>query len=110
MPIHPAMLARSIATLTALDPEQDLAATLEQAVVAAKQLFMVDAAGIMLADPDGRLRWASASDQLAQALEDSQERSSPVPACRRSLAASRQSCMTPPWNRTGESSPWRLVS
>ena len=42
-------------------------------MVAAKQLFMVDAAGIMLADPDGRLRWASASDQLAQALEDSQE-------------------------------------
>ena len=73
MPIHPAMLARSIATLTALDPEQDLAATLEQAVVAAKQLFMVDAAGIMLADADGRLRWASASDALAQALEDSQE-------------------------------------
>jgi isoaspartyl peptidase/L-asparaginase-like protein (Ntn-hydrolase superfamily) len=73
MPIHPGMLARSIATLTALDPEQDLAATLEQAVVAAKQLFMVDAAGIMLADADGRLRWASASDPLAQALEDSQE-------------------------------------
>jgi hypothetical protein len=73
MPIDPSMLAKSIATLTDLDPERDLAATLEQAVVAAKQLFVVDAAGIMLADADGRLRWASASDPLAQVLEDNQE-------------------------------------
>ena len=73
MPIDPAMLAKSIATLTDLDPERDLASTLEQAVVAAKQLFEVDAAGIMLADGDGRLRWASASDPVAQALEDNQE-------------------------------------
>jgi putative methionine-R-sulfoxide reductase with GAF domain len=73
MPIDPATLAKSIATLTDLDPRRDLAATLEQAVVAAKQLFEVDAAGIMLGDADGRLRWASASDPLAQALEDNQE-------------------------------------
>jgi putative methionine-R-sulfoxide reductase with GAF domain len=73
MPIDPAMLAKSIATLTELDPERDLGATLEQAVVAAKQLFVVDAAGIMLADADGRLRWASASDPLARTLEDNQE-------------------------------------
>ena len=73
MPIDPSMLAKSIATLTDLDPELDLAATLEQAVVAAKQLFEVDGAGIMLADADGRLRWASASDPLAQTLEDNQE-------------------------------------
>jgi GAF domain-containing protein len=64
---------QSIATLTDLDPERDLAGMLEQAVVAAKQLFEVDAVGIMLADADGRLRWASASDPLAQALEDNQE-------------------------------------
>jgi hypothetical protein len=57
MPIDPVMLAKSIATLTDLDPELDLAATLEQAVIAAKQLFMVDAAGIMLADANGKLRW-----------------------------------------------------
>jgi hypothetical protein len=73
MPIDPALLAVSIATLTDLDPQRDLAATLEQALVAAKQLFAVDAAGIMLADADGRLRWASASDPLAQTLEDNQE-------------------------------------
>ena len=43
MPIDPAMLAKSIATLTDLEPEQDLPATLQQAVMAAKQLFAVDA-------------------------------------------------------------------
>jgi hypothetical protein len=62
-----------IGTLTDLHPEQDLAATLQEAVVAAKQLFDVDAAGIMLADMEGKLRWASASDQRAQTLEDNQE-------------------------------------
>jgi GAF domain-containing protein len=73
MPIDPALLAKSIAALTDVDPQRDLAATLEQAVVAAKQLFAVDAAGIMLADADGKLCWASASDPLAQTLEDNQE-------------------------------------
>jgi GAF domain len=52
---------------------KDLPATLHQAVIAAKQLFDADAAGVMLADIDGRLRWASASDQRAQTLEDNQE-------------------------------------
>jgi GAF domain-containing protein len=73
MPIDPALLAKSIAALADLDPQRDLASTLEQAVVAVKQLFAVDAAGVMLADADGRLRWASASDPLAQTLEDNQE-------------------------------------
>ena len=73
MPIDPSMLAKSIGTLTDLHPDQDLPATLQQAVMAAKQLFDADAAGIMLTDADGQLRWASASDQRAQALEDNQE-------------------------------------
>ena len=73
MPIDPSMLAKSIGTLTDLDPQRDLAATLQQAVIAAKQLFDADAAGVMLADADGQLRWASASDRLAQAIEDNQE-------------------------------------
>ncbi len=73
MPIDPADLAKSIGTLTDLHPEQDLAATLQEAVVAAKSLFDADAAGIMLADMEGKLRWASASDQRAQTLEDNQE-------------------------------------
>jgi putative methionine-R-sulfoxide reductase with GAF domain len=88
MPIDPALLAKSIATLTDLDPQRDLAATLEQAVVAAKQLFVVDAAGIMLADADGRLRWASASDPLAQTLEDNQETFAAGP-CLQAFASGR---------------------
>jgi hypothetical protein len=43
MPIDPAMLAKSIGTLTDLHPDQDLPATLHQAVLAAKQLFDGDA-------------------------------------------------------------------
>jgi GAF domain-containing protein len=73
MPIDPSMLAKSIGTVTDLNPHRDLVATLQQAVIAAKQLFDADAAGVMLADADGQLRWASASDQLAQAIEDNQE-------------------------------------
>jgi hypothetical protein len=69
----PAMLAKSIGTLADLDPTRDLAATLQQAVDAAKILFDADAAGIMLADLDGQLRWATPSDQRAQTLEDNQE-------------------------------------
>ena len=67
------MLAKSIGTLTDLHPDQDLAATLQQAVQAAKQLFDADAAGVMLVDLDGALRWASASDERPQVLEDNQE-------------------------------------
>jgi hypothetical protein len=73
MPIDPAMLAKSIGTLTDLQPQQDLVVTLQQAVLAAKQLFDADAAGVMLVDVDGSLCWASASDQRAQILEDNQE-------------------------------------
>jgi putative methionine-R-sulfoxide reductase with GAF domain len=92
MPIDAALLATSIATLTDLDPQRDLAATLEQAVVAAKQLFAVDAAGIMLADADGRLRWASASDPLAQTLEDNQETFAAGP-CLEAFASGRSAVM-----------------
>jgi isoaspartyl peptidase/L-asparaginase-like protein (Ntn-hydrolase superfamily) len=88
MPIDPGLLAKSIATLTDLDPKLDLAATLEQAVVAAKQLFAVDAAGIMLADAHGKLRWASASDPLAQTLEDNQETFAAGP-CQPAFASGR---------------------
>jgi GAF domain-containing protein len=73
MPIDPSMLAKSIGTLTDLHPDQDLTATLQHAVQAAKQLFDADAAGVMLVDIDGALRWASASDERAQIVEDNQE-------------------------------------
>ena len=73
MSIDLSMLAKSIGTLNDLDPARDLPATLHQAVLTAKQLFDAQAAGIMLTDADGKLRWASASDQRAQTLEDNQE-------------------------------------
>jgi GAF domain-containing protein len=57
-------------------------------VLAAKQLFMVEAAGIMLADNDGTLRSARASDQRAQTLEDSQERFAAGP-CAQAFATGR---------------------
>jgi GAF domain-containing protein len=74
MPIDPTDLAKSIGALGSLDPERGLAPTLQQVADSAKQLFAADGAGLMLVDADGELRWASASDQTAQSLEDGQER------------------------------------
>ena len=74
MPIDPTDLAKSIGALGSLDPERGLAPTLQQIADAAKQLFSADGAGLMLVDADGQLRWASASDQTAQSIEDGQER------------------------------------
>src|SRR5919107_3412826 len=92
MPIDPSMLAKSIGTLTDLQPDQDLPVTLLQAVQAAKQLFDADAAGVMLVDMDGSLRWASASDQRAQVLEDNQEVFGAGP-CREAFTSSRPAVM-----------------
>jgi len=92
MPIDPVMLAKSIETLTDLQPQQDLAVTLQQAVVAAKQLFDADAAGVMLVDVDGSLRWASASDQRAQVLDDNQEIFAAGP-CARAFATGKPAVM-----------------
>jgi GAF domain-containing protein len=74
VPIDPTDLAKSIGALGSLDPERGLAPTLHQIADAAKQLFTADAAGLMLVDAEGQLRWASASDQTAQTIEDGQER------------------------------------
>jgi GAF domain-containing protein len=74
MPIDPTDLAKSIGALGSLDPERGLARTLQQVTDGAKQLFRADAAGLMLIDAEGQLRWASASDQTAQTVEGEQER------------------------------------
>jgi GAF domain-containing protein len=73
MSIDPAGLAR-IGELHDLDLERGLAATLQQVVMAAKAVFSADGAGLMLAGADGALRWASASDQQSQLVEEDQER------------------------------------
>jgi GAF domain-containing protein len=79
MPIDPAELAASIGTLYKLDLDRGLAATLQQVVNAANVLVGADGAGLMLVATDGRLRWASASNQLAQNAEAQQERAAQGP-------------------------------
>jgi GAF domain-containing protein len=73
MPVNASVLAGSIAGLADLDPTLHVAHALQQAVTAATRLFRVDGAGVMLADPDGRLRWAVASNQRVQLAGDHQE-------------------------------------
>ena len=74
MPIHPAALVRNVSSLAALDAEHDLPLAIQQIVSAAKALLRVDGAGLMLADERGELRWATASDQQTQVIEEGQER------------------------------------
>jgi GAF domain-containing protein len=74
LPIDPADLVVSIAPLGKLEFDRGLARTLQQAVDAAKELLDVDGVGLMLADSDGQLRRASASDQQVQTIEEHQER------------------------------------
>ncbi len=74
MPIDPAVLARHVSTLAPLDAERDLARAMQQITSAAKTLLGVDGAGLMLADERGQLRWATASDQPTQMIEEGEER------------------------------------
>jgi GAF domain-containing protein len=73
MGIDPAALAKTIGSLADLDTAANLEQSLREAVTAAKALFNAAGAGLMLADADGQLRWASASDPPTQRVEDGQE-------------------------------------
>ena len=101
MPIDPTDLAKSIGALGSLDPGRGLAPTLQQIADSAKQLFAADGAGLMLIDAEGQLRWASASDQTAQTLEDGQERLAQGPCAvafsQRLPAAIRDIRVEPDW-------------
>ena len=101
MPIDPTDLATSIGALGSLDPERGLARTLQQLTDGAKQLFRADGAGLMLIDAEGALRWASASDQTAQTVEDGQERLAQGPCSvafsQRLPAAIRDLNLEPDW-------------
>jgi GAF domain-containing protein len=103
MPIDPTDLATSIGALGSLDPERGLARTLQQVTDGAKRLFRADAAGLMLIDAEGQLRWASASDQTAQTLEDEQERLAQGPCAvafsQRLSAAIRNIHTEPDWDK-----------
>jgi GAF domain-containing protein len=85
MPIDPAQLARSLGALDTLDVEQGLARTLQQVLRSAKALLDADRAGLMLVDQAGALRWASASDQVAEPVAAGQERLAQGP-CRTAFA------------------------
>jgi GAF domain-containing protein len=74
MQIDPAALAASIGELHDLDLDRGLTTTLQQVVMAARTLFGADGAGLMLAEANGELRWASATDQRSQLVEEDQER------------------------------------
>jgi GAF domain-containing protein len=106
MPIDPSELTKSIGDLGSLDPDHDLAPTLQQVVTAAKQLFEADGAGLMLIDRQGRLRWASASDQNAQAAEDGQERLAQGPCMvafsQRAPAVMRDISTEPEWEELAQ--------
>jgi GAF domain-containing protein len=101
MSIDPTDLAESIGALGTLNPEHGLARTLQRLTDAAKLLFRADGAGLMLVDAEGALRWASASDQTAQTVEDGQERLAQGPCAvafsQRLPVAIRDLSLEPDW-------------
>jgi hypothetical protein len=68
MPIRPAQLASSLGALGTLDVDQGLAVTLPLVLRSAKTLLDADRAVLMLVDQTGALCWASASDQVGEAV------------------------------------------
>jgi GAF domain-containing protein len=76
---------------------------LQQVTDGAKRLFRADGAGLMLIDAEGALRWASASDQTAQTVEDSQEQLAQGPCAvafsQRLPAAIRNIHTEPDWDK-----------
>jgi putative methionine-R-sulfoxide reductase with GAF domain len=73
VPIDPAGFIATAASLREPD-ERDLARTLQQVVDTGKMLLGADGVGLMLADGNGQLRWASASDQWVQIVEEHHDR------------------------------------
>ena len=103
MPIDSAALARNLSSLAALDVEHDLPRAMQQITSAAKALLGVDGAGLMLADERGQLRWATASDQQTQIVEEGEERLGQGP-CVNAFAehapmAMRDAAKEPQWGK-----------
>jgi hypothetical protein len=101
MPIDPAHLARSLGALDTLDVERGLARTLQQVLRSAKTLFDADRAGLMLVDHAGALRWAGASDQIAEAGEGDLDRLAWGP-CRIAFAQRAPAAVPDPSAEPGE--------
>ena len=103
MPIDPAAFARNISSLATLDAEHDLGRAMQQITSAGKELLRVDGAGLMLADERGQLRWATASDQQTQVIEEGEERLGQGP-CVNAFAehapmAMRDAAKEPQWGK-----------
>ena len=103
MPIDPAGLARHLSSLASLDAEDDLQGAMQQLASAAKALLRVDGVGLMLADARGELRWAAASDQQTQIIEEGQERLGEGPCvnafAERAPMAMRDAAKEPQWGK-----------
>jgi GAF domain-containing protein len=103
MPIDPVAMARHLSSLATVDADQDLAQTMQQLTSAAKALLGVDGAGLMLADERGQLRWATASDQQIQIIEEGQERLGEGPCvnafAERAPMAMRDAANEPQWGQ-----------
>jgi hypothetical protein len=80
MRIEPTGLAKSIGTLTTLDPSEGFPQALQQVVKAAKLLFEADEAGLMLVAKDELLTWASASDPTPNGPRPCRRSKGPGPA------------------------------
>jgi signal transduction protein with GAF and PtsI domain len=73
MRIEPAALAKAFGTLDQVELDRGLAPVVLQLLAMTKRLLDADGVGLMLVDAQGMLRWAAASDQLAERLEQAQE-------------------------------------
>jgi hypothetical protein len=73
MRIEPAALATALGALDQVDLDRGLAPSVLQLVAMTKRLLDADGVGLMLVDAEGALRWAAASDQQAEQLEQAQE-------------------------------------
>lgn len=84
MRIEPAALAKAIGALDEVNLNRGLGPSVLQLMTMVKQLFDADAVGLMLVDAEGMLRWAAASDQQAEQLEQAQEALAQGPVTMRS--------------------------
>jgi hypothetical protein len=109
MRVEPAVLAKAIGTLDEVDLDRGLVPSVLQLVGMTKQLLGVDGAGLMLVDAQGALRWAAASDQQAEQLEQAQEELAQGPAPTRSGSGRRCRSATSP-ARAPNRSPRRCLT
>jgi GAF domain-containing protein len=74
MAVDQEAFARSMRAMRKLDAATEgLVKALQHVSDAAKELFVVHGAGLMLLDEDGALRWVSVSDDGGRALEEAQQ-------------------------------------